>query len=139
MMKFGSNLTSGSGSTGNRLLANGTDVANPNFTHPTQPSSNNPLCNTCSNSVGICCPPTVECDDSDGKCPLYALEMSHNTLNGYLIAQVMNSSAPVAGRKKMRALVRPSHGKQNKSSKEGEGGAMKNGKSQRRKAHRKQF
>ncbi|EXJ77263.1 hypothetical protein A1O3_10421 [Capronia epimyces CBS 606.96] len=67
----------------------------------------NALCNTCPNSVGICCPPTVECDGDDGKCPLYALENSHNTLNGYLIAQVMNSSAPVAGRKKVRALPKP--------------------------------
>ncbi|OQV09420.1 hypothetical protein CLAIMM_13545 isoform 2 [Cladophialophora immunda] len=64
----------------------------------------NPLCQTCPNSVGICCPPTVHCSADDGKCPLYALENSGNTINGYLIAQVMNSSAPVAGRKKVRAL-----------------------------------
>jgi len=56
--------------------------------------------------VGICCPPTVECGDQDGKCPTYALENSGNTINGYLIAQVMNSTADVAGKKKVRKRVR---------------------------------
>jgi hypothetical protein len=48
----------------------------------------------------------VSCDEDDGKCPQFALELSSNTLNGYLIAQVMNSTAPVAGRRKVRALPR---------------------------------
>ena len=69
-------------------------------------SAGNALCNTCPNSVGICCPPTVECDDDDGKCPAPALEMSGNTINGYLIAQVMNSTAPVEGKRRVRARVR---------------------------------
>ncbi|KAL2405669.1 hypothetical protein ABEF95_005679 [Exophiala dermatitidis] len=85
--------THGSGTNG---TTNGTDI-----------TSDNALCNTCPNSVGICCPPTVDCDDDDGKCPLFALENSHNTINGYLIAQVMNSTAPVAGRKKVRGLMKP--------------------------------
>jgi len=60
-------------------------------------------CNVCPNSVGLCCPPGVPCDE-DGKCPWYAIERSSQSINGYLIAQVMNSTAPVAGRKKVRAL-----------------------------------
>ena len=66
----------------------------------------NPLCQVCPNSVGVCCPPTVTCDDSDGKCPIWALENGGNTINGYLIQQVVNSTAPVAGRKKVRALAK---------------------------------
>jgi hypothetical protein len=58
--------------------------------------------------VGVCCPPTVSCDDADGKCPLYALVNSGNTINGYLIQQVVNSSAPVVGKKKIRALAKKS-------------------------------
>ncbi|OCT48492.1 hypothetical protein CLCR_03890 [Cladophialophora carrionii] len=64
----------------------------------------NPLCQVCPNSVGVCCPPTVSCSADDGKCPLFALENSGNMINGYLIQQVVNSSAPVAGRRKVRAL-----------------------------------
>lgn len=89
------------GSTGSTSLLSATY----NFNNT---NSDNPLCNQCPNSVGICCPPTVSCSQDDGKCPQRALELSHNTINGYLIAQVMNSTAPVAGRKKVRALVRPS-------------------------------
>ncbi|EXJ83098.1 hypothetical protein A1O1_06716 [Capronia coronata CBS 617.96] len=109
----GSNMTS-------PALSPDNDDVNSRFIVPTTHSSSNStsnnstslgidnaLCNTCPNSVGICCPPTVDCDGADGKCPLYALENSHNTLNGYLIAQVLNSSAPVAGRKKVRALPKP--------------------------------
>ncbi len=48
----------------------------------------------------------MACDASDGKCPIYALENSGNTINGYLIQQVVNSTAPVAGRKKVRALAK---------------------------------
>ncbi|KIW62804.1 hypothetical protein PV04_10935 [Phialophora macrospora] len=66
----------------------------------------NPLCQVCPNSVGVCCPPTVSCSADDGKCPLLALENSGNTINGYLIQQVLNSSAPVAGRKRVRALAK---------------------------------
>ena len=29
---------------------------------------NSPLCNVCSNDIGICCPPGIVCG-SDGKCP----------------------------------------------------------------------
>ncbi|KAK4947572.1 hypothetical protein LTR10_013518 [Elasticomyces elasticus] len=79
---------------------------NSNYTVPTHPEGDNPLCNQCQNSAGICCPPTVECGDQDGKCPTYALENSGNTINGYLIAQVMNSTADVAGKKKVRKRVR---------------------------------
>lgn len=86
--------------------------ANPHSFNVSDPNSSpddnidNPLCQTCPNSVGVCCPPTVSCDDADGKCPEQALVLSSNTINGYLIAQVMNSTAPVAGRKKVRALPR---------------------------------
>ncbi|KIX96397.1 uncharacterized protein Z520_07663 [Fonsecaea multimorphosa CBS 102226] len=102
----GSNMTSPPTSSNTTL---------PYYSSPSSSSSNttllannstgtNPLCQTCPNTVGVCCPPTVRCQADDGKCPLYALENSGNTINGYLIAQVMNSSAPVAGRKKVRAL-----------------------------------
>jgi hypothetical protein len=37
---------------------------------------------------------------------LFALENAGNTINGYLIQQVLNSTAPVAGRKKVRALAK---------------------------------
>lgn len=67
-------------------------------------SSHNGPCITCRESVGICCPPTVQCEEPSSKCPQMALELSSNTINGYLIAQVMNSTAPVAGRRKVRAL-----------------------------------
>ncbi|EXJ69371.1 uncharacterized protein A1O5_07407 [Cladophialophora psammophila CBS 110553] len=99
----GSNVTSLSGP-----ILNMTSSSSTSTNSTVLPASNstvsNPLCQTCPNSVGICCPPTVHCSADDGKCPLYALENSGNTINGYLIAQVMNSSAPVAGRKKIRAL-----------------------------------
>ncbi|KAK5233244.1 hypothetical protein LTR47_005741 [Exophiala xenobiotica] len=81
---------------------------NVNQTMSVHGSPDNPLCNTCPNSVGICCPPTVECEDDDdgGKCPVAALEMSGNTINGYLIAQVMNSTAPVEGKRRVRGRAR---------------------------------
>lgn len=109
-------LDTNSSATSNALGTNTTDPSTAsgsdsgsNSTISAQLGADNALCNTCPNSVGICCPPTVECDDSDGKCPQYALELSHNTINGYLIAQVMNSTAPVSGRRKLRALVRSRH------------------------------
>ncbi|EXJ54332.1 hypothetical protein A1O7_09670 [Cladophialophora yegresii CBS 114405] len=68
----------------------------------------NPLCQVCPESVGVCCPPTVSCSADDGKCPLFALENSGNLINGYLIQQVVNSTAPVAGRRKVRALAKKS-------------------------------
>ncbi|KAK5259206.1 hypothetical protein LTR20_006551 [Exophiala xenobiotica] len=96
--------------------ANGTNGAdgggggeiNGNQTMSVHGSLDNALCNTCPNSVGICCPPTVECEDDDdgGKCPVAALEMSGNTINGYLIAQVMNSTAPVEGKRRVRGRAR---------------------------------
>lgn len=123
MLRLGTNSTSPNHGSGSNSGSNMTDLALSNtnssrFIVPTTDSTYNSsstdtlnaLCNTCPNSVGICCPPTVDCDGEDGKCPLYALENSHNTLNGYLIAQVMNSSAPVAGRKKVRALPKPKNG-----------------------------
>jgi hypothetical protein len=142
-----------------RLAANSTSPAtNANLTAldpnsnstaaPTNSSSSStlgtPLCNQCPNSAGICCPPTVECDDNDGKCPLYALERSGNTINGYLIAQVMNSTAPVAGRKKMRARVRS---KQEEKRHRQEKAVAKSGRDveidarihKKRKAHKKHF
>ncbi|KAK5304993.1 hypothetical protein LTR99_004059 [Exophiala xenobiotica] len=81
---------------------------NANQTMSVHGSPDNALCNTCPNSVGICCPPTVECEDDDdgGKCPVAALEMSGNTINGYLIAQVMNSTAPVEGKRRVRGRAR---------------------------------
>ncbi|OAP54841.1 hypothetical protein AYL99_11289 [Fonsecaea erecta] len=106
-----SNKTSSSMPNGAAQIASKTNSlyssssSNSNTTLPANNSTDtNPLCQTCPNSVGVCCPPTVRCAADDGKCPLYALENSGNTINGYLIAQVMNSSAPVAGRKKVRAL-----------------------------------
>lgn len=82
------------------------NASDPNSSPVDDDNTDNPLCQTCPNSVGVCCPPTVSCDDADGKCPEQALVLSSNTINGYLIAQVMNSTAPVAGRKKVRALPR---------------------------------
>ncbi len=100
-LRFGGNFTSPA--VNNNLMAPSNSSSGRNSSSSTRETS---LCNQCPNSVGICCPPTVQCDANDGKCPLYALENSGNTINGYLIAQVMNSTAPVAGRKKARARVR---------------------------------
>ncbi|KAK5453493.1 hypothetical protein LTS15_006678 [Exophiala xenobiotica] len=99
----GANGTSGADGGG----AGGGEI-NANQTMSVHGSPDNALCNTCPNSVGICCPPTVECEDDDygGKCPVAALEMSGNTINGYLIAQVMNSTAPVEGKRRVRGRAR---------------------------------
>ncbi|KIW93374.1 uncharacterized protein Z519_05979 [Cladophialophora bantiana CBS 173.52] len=99
----GSNVTSFSRPNFN-MISSSSSSTNSTVLPASNSTVGNPLCQTCPNSVGICCPPTVHCSADDGKCPLYALENSGNTINGYLIAQVMNSSAPVAGRKKIRAL-----------------------------------
>ncbi|KAJ9614366.1 hypothetical protein H2200_002502 [Cladophialophora chaetospira] len=77
-----------------------------NSTLPSNTTLPNAICQECPNSVGVCCPPTVSCDVSDGKCPQFAIVNAGNTINGYLIQQVMNSTAPVAGKKKVRALAR---------------------------------
>ncbi|KAL6241684.1 hypothetical protein RBB50_011466 [Rhinocladiella similis] len=69
-------------------------------------SADNALCNACPNSAGICCPPGVTCDEEDGKCPQHAVEKAGYTINGYLIPQVMNSSAPVEGQRRHMARVR---------------------------------
>jgi hypothetical protein len=113
--------TTGNAGGGNYRLdldgdANSTQVASLhlNNTLPDSPSSRSnstlgsPLCQVCPESVGVCCPPTVSCSTADGKCPLYALENGGNMINGYLIQQVTNSTAPVAGRKKVRALPKGS-------------------------------
>ncbi|KIW74068.1 hypothetical protein Z517_12478 [Fonsecaea pedrosoi CBS 271.37] len=109
-----SNVTRGDGAGDGMTYSNTTSrYSSPSSSNSSFPLGNstdaNPLCQTCPNSVGICCPPTVYCSADDGKCPLYALENSGNTINGYLIAQVMNSSAPVAGRRKVRALEKKHH------------------------------
>ncbi|KAJ9622143.1 hypothetical protein H2204_011650 [Knufia peltigerae] len=84
------------------LASNGTDLVSISNLG----SAENALCNVCPNSVGICCPPGVTCDEDDGKCPQHAVEMAGNTINGYLIPQVMNSSAPVEGQRRHMARVR---------------------------------
>ncbi|KIW14316.1 hypothetical protein PV08_07098 [Exophiala spinifera] len=86
-----------------RVSSDGSDIVNISIFGS---SSDNALCNVCPNSAGICCPPGVTCDDDDGKCPLYAVERAGNTINGYLIPQVMNSSAPVDGQRRHMARVR---------------------------------
>ena len=132
-MAVGSNFTSpaGGASVGNysdadtHNLNNSTTASNIlSPSNSTSSSSENTLCIVCPNSVGICCPHTVSCDEDDGKCPESALELSGNTLNGYLIAQVMNSTAPVAGRRKVRALTRKKHTHGSKHVGSGSGGGL---------------
>jgi hypothetical protein len=75
-----------------------------NHTTP-QNSTFDPLCQSCPNTAGVCCPPTVSCSPDDGKCPDYAMENSGYTLNGYLKVLVVNSTGVhVEGKKKVRAL-----------------------------------
>lgn len=109
LMNLGMNFSTSDGGTyhgGNGQTLNLTDPALTVSSTNGTSSDDNPLCNVCSNSVGICCPPTVSCENDSGKCPEMALRLSGNTINGYLIAEVMNSTAPVAGRRKVRALPR---------------------------------
>ncbi|KEF58398.1 uncharacterized protein A1O9_06324, partial [Exophiala aquamarina CBS 119918] len=111
IMRLGQNFSlSGTGSYpgANRHSFNINDSDSTSSTTNSTSSSDdgNAICTTCPNSVGICCPPNVPCNEDDGKCPQFAIELSSQTINGYLIAQLMNSTAPVAGRKKVRALPR---------------------------------
>lgn len=150
-MRLGTNFSSSGGGSYHGANPHSFNITDPgsssstspasNFTVPTTNSSSssddNALCNTCPNSVGICCPPTVLCDEDDGKCPQSALELSSNTLNGYLIAQVMNSTAPVAGRRKVRALPRKKpDASPKRAAAAGEGGAKDKSK---RRLERREF